>query len=88
MTLLSGIRNAKNSDLSRKTYDRIKLLFGQQSSDIIAASVLVSNTLLAVGKEQQAQEIRSQRIEHFGHSIKFGLTWTCVDGNLTVKCLS
>jgi glycine betaine/choline ABC-type transport system substrate-binding protein len=83
--MLSGARNHRDSALSQKLYDRMKSLFLDQKSLLIAASVLVSNTYSSVGDEQQAHEVRISRIKQFGKKSKAGLSWTEVNGELVVS---
>jgi hypothetical protein len=83
--MLSGARNHRHSILSQKLYDRMKSLFPDQKSHLIAASVLLSNTYSSVGDEQRAQEVRISRLNQFGKKIKAGLSWTEVNGELVVS---
>jgi glycine betaine/choline ABC-type transport system substrate-binding protein len=83
--MLSGARNHRDSALSQKLYDRMKCLFLDQKSHLIAASVLVSNTYSSVGDEQQAQEVRISRMKQLGSKVKAGLSWTEVNGELVVS---
>jgi glycine betaine/choline ABC-type transport system substrate-binding protein len=83
--MLSGARNHRHSTLSQKLYDRMKSLFPDQKSDLIAASVLVSNTYSSVGDEQQAQEVRISRMKQLGSKVRAGLSWTEVNGELVVR---
>jgi glycine betaine/choline ABC-type transport system substrate-binding protein len=85
VTMLSGARNHRDFALSQKLYDRMKSLFPDQKSHLIAASVLVSNTYSSVGDEQQAQEVRISRLKQLGSKIKAGLSWTEVNGELVVS---
>jgi hypothetical protein len=62
----------------------MKSLFPDQKSDLIAASVLVSNTYSSLGDEQQAQEVRISRLKQLGSKVKAGLSWTEVNGELVV----
>jgi hypothetical protein len=86
--MLSGARNHRQIALSEKLYDRMKVLFPKKKDNLIAASVLVSNTYLSSGDDQKAKEVRSNRMKQFGKNIKVGLTWTEVKGELVVKNLS
>jgi glycine betaine/choline ABC-type transport system substrate-binding protein len=83
--MLSGARNHRNSALSQKFYDRMKSLFPDQKSHLIAASVLLSNTYSSVGDEHRAQEVRISRIKQLGSKVKAGLSWTEVNGELVVS---
>ncbi|CAF4110049.1 unnamed protein product, partial [Rotaria sp. Silwood2] len=76
--MLSGARNHRQVILSQKFYDRMKYLFSDKKSDTISASILLSNTYASLGDNQQAQEIRENRIKEFGNKVKAGLSWsTC-----------
>lgn len=85
MALLSGARNHRQIDLSQKLYDRMKLLFPEAKSNLISASILLHNTYSSLGNYQQAKEVRRNRIEQFGENVKPGLSWTEVNGELSVS---
>jgi hypothetical protein len=85
VAMLSGARNHRHSILSQKVYDRMKTLFPDHKSHLIAASVLLSNTYASAGDEERAQEVRVSRIKQFGKRVKSGLTWTEVNGELVVR---
>jgi hypothetical protein len=82
--ILSGARNHRQVVLSQKLYDRMKDLFPDKKSDLISASILLSNTYSSLGDNQQAQEVRLNRIKQFGRNVKVGLSWTEVNGELVV----
>ena len=84
-TLLSGARNHRQAILARKLYDRMRLLFPHHKSDLIAASILVSNTYSSIGDYEQSTEIRNHRIKHYGSKVTPGLTWTEVNDELIVS---
>jgi glycine betaine/choline ABC-type transport system substrate-binding protein len=65
--MLSVARNHRHSILSQKLYDHMKSLLPDQKSQLIAASVLVSNTYSSVGDEQQAHEVHVSRINQLGN---------------------
>ncbi|CAF1343104.1 unnamed protein product [Adineta steineri] len=79
MAMLSGARNHRQIDLSKKFYDQMKNLFPNQKSDLIAASILLSNTYSSLGEDQQAKQVR---IKQIGKNIKIGLSWTEVNGEV------
>jgi hypothetical protein len=83
--MLSAARNHRHSILSQKLYDRMKSLFPDRKSHLVAASVLLSNTYSSVGDEQQAHGVRISRINHLGNKIKAGLSWTEMNGQLVVS---
>jgi hypothetical protein len=85
VAFLSGARNHRDIVLSQKLYNRMKSLFPDQKSSMIAASILVSNTFSSVGDDEQAQEVRINRIKQFGMKIMPGISWTEVNGELVVR---
>lgn len=87
VTMISGARNQRQPFLSQRLYDRMKCLFPDHRSELVAASILLSNTYLSVGDEQRAQEVRLDRIQQFGKKVKPGLTWTAVNGELLVTAV-
>ena len=87
VTMISGARNQRRSVLSQRLYDRMKSLFPDHRSDLVAASILLSNTYLSVGDEQRAQEVRINRIQQFGKKVQPGLSWTAVNGELVVTAV-
>ncbi len=85
VAILSGTRNARNSILSKKIYNRMKSLFPDRTEHLIAGSILLSNTYLSVGEYEQAKHIRSNRIKELGKKVTPGLTWTEVNSELAVE---
>ena len=83
-TMLSAARTCRDALRSRKLYERMQSLFPGQKSELISASILVSNTYLSVGDEQEAQDIRSDRIKRLGNKVRAGVSWTEVNGELVV----
>ena len=63
----------------------MKSLFPTQTNDLIAASVLLSNTYSSVGEHQQAEEVRANRLRQYGKRVKVGRSWTEVDDELVVN---
>jgi hypothetical protein len=82
--MLSGARTQRETALSQRLYDRMRALFPNQKPDLIAASVLLSNTYSSVGDEQKSQEVRIDRLKQFGSRMRLGLSWTEVNGELVV----
>ncbi|UJR34377.1 hypothetical protein I4U23_021785 [Adineta vaga] len=82
MTILSGARNHRNSSLSEKLYDKIKILFPNEKDHIISGSILLCNVYTSLGDSQRAQDIRSNRINKFGKKVKPGLAWTEFNGEI------
>ena len=85
VAMLSGTRNHHQSDLAQRLYDRMKSLFPEHKFYLISASILLSNTYSSIGDYQQADEVRTKRIEQVGNKVKPGLTWTEVNGELVVN---
>ena len=85
VALLSGARNHRHSLLSQKIYDRMQSLFPRHRADLIAGSVLLSNTYASVGEHEQARDVRNHRLTEFGMKTKVGLTWTEHQGQLLVR---
>ena len=83
--MLSGARTYRRVDLSQKLYDRMKYLFPDQKADLIAASILLSNTYSSVGNDQHANEVTLNRMKQFGRRVQVGLSWTQVNGELVVN---
>ena len=86
VALLSGARNHRQSVLSKHLYDRMRSLFPHQNSDLISASILLSNTYASVGDYQQSRDVRLHRLKHFGKKTKPGVSWTEVNGKIFVRC--
>ena len=83
--MLSGARTQRHPALSQQLYDRMKSLFPDRKPNLIAASVLLSNTYSSVGEVQQAQEVRIDRLKQFGNRMRLGVSWTEVNGDLVVS---
>ena len=83
--MLSGARTQRRPALSQQLHDRMKSLFPGQTPNLIAASVLLSNTYSSVGEVQQAQEVRIDRLKQFGNRMRMGVSWTEVNGDLVVS---
>ena len=82
--MLSGVRNARQSSLAQAVYDRMKFLFPNYKSDLIPASILLSNIYTSIGDYAQAKDIRDHRLQNYGHKVQPGLTMTLVDGKFWV----
>jgi len=63
----------------------MKRLFPNNTQGLISGAVLLSNTYSSVGEDQQAEEVRSQRIRQFGKEKMIGMTWTEPHNELVVK---
>ena len=85
VTILSAARNQCDAVLSRELYQRMQLLFPEHKSGLISASILLSNTYISVGDEQQAAQIRTDRIQRLGDNVRAGCAWTEVNGELVVN---
>ncbi|CAF5216523.1 unnamed protein product, partial [Rotaria magnacalcarata] len=62
MSLLSGARNNRNSNLSEKIYKRMKTLFPNAKESLAAGVVLLSNIYSSLGKHEEAKTFRSNQI--------------------------
>ena len=85
VALLSGARNHRQSDLARNLYDRMRSLFPHARDDLIAASILVSNTYSSIGDYDQALAIRNDRLQRHGRKVTPGITRTEVNGEVEVS---
>jgi hypothetical protein len=85
VAVLSGARNRRRSDLAQQLYNRMKSLFPEHKSDLIAASILVANVYSSIGDDDQSQAIRNHRLKHYGKKVTPGITWTEVNGELAVR---
>jgi hypothetical protein len=85
VAVLSGARNRRQSDLAQKLYDRMRSLFPHHKSDLIAASILVGNIYSSIGDYGQSQEIRNDRLKHYGAKVTPGITWSEVNDELVVS---
>ncbi|CAM4849031.1 unnamed protein product [Rotaria magnacalcarata] len=75
MSLLSGARNNRNSNLSEKRCKRAK-------ESLAAGVVLLSNIYSSLGKHEEAQIFRSNQIEELRVKVKVGLSWTEIKGHI------
>ncbi|CAF4343840.1 unnamed protein product, partial [Rotaria sordida] len=66
MAILSGARNSHQQILSKKIYDRMKILFPNEKETLKSGSILLSNTYSSVGDYQEAANIRLNRIKKLG----------------------
>ena len=85
MALLSSARNHRHSYLAETVYNRMKSLFPGNKSYLVSASILVSNTYASIGENQKAEQVRNDRLKHYGQKVKAGVTWTTIDGQIMVK---
>jgi hypothetical protein len=84
VALLSGARNEKNTDLAEEVFEQMKRLFPGLTNPLIAASVLLSNTLASSGNIKRAIEMR-KNFNPAGAKKKIGLSWTVIDGQFYVS---
>ncbi|CAF3688864.1 unnamed protein product, partial [Rotaria socialis] len=82
MSLLSGARNSRNSNLSEKIYKRMKTLFPNAREGLVSGIVLLSNIYSSLGKYEEAKHFRSNQIEELGVKVKVGLSWTEIKGHI------
>ncbi|CAM4799899.1 unnamed protein product [Rotaria magnacalcarata] len=85
MSLLSGARNSRNSNLSEKIYKRMKTLFPNAREGLVSGIVLLSNIYSSLGKYEEAKHFRSNQIEELGVKVKVGLSWTEIKGHIQLK---
>lgn len=85
--ILSAARSARQSDLAKRLYNRMQSLFSGQRSDLISASILLSNTYASLGDYERAHDIRDHRLKNYGDKVEVGLTWTVIDGRVWVRIL-
>jgi pentatricopeptide repeat protein len=84
VALLSGARNEKNTDLAEEVFEQMKRLFPGLTDPLIAASVLLSNTLASSGKFERATEMR-MKLNPASAKKKEGLSRTVVNGQFYVS---
>ncbi|CAF1159522.1 unnamed protein product [Adineta steineri] len=82
MAILSGARNSRNSIVSEKIYERMKLLFQNEKDTLTSGSILLSNIYSSLGQHEEAQHIRLNRIKQVGKKVQPGLAWTEKDGEI------
>ncbi|CAF0981598.1 unnamed protein product [Adineta steineri] len=63
MSLLSGARNAKNSQLAEKIFNRIEKHFPQIQDRIISASILLANVYASTGQMGKSSNIKRKLIQ-------------------------
>ncbi|CAF1495639.1 unnamed protein product, partial [Rotaria sordida] len=80
--ILSGARNSHQHILSKKIYDRMKILFPDEKETLKSGSILLCNTYSSVGDYQEAVNIRSKRIRELGIKVKPGVSWTEFNGEI------
>ena len=85
VTMLGAARTCHDAVRSQKLYERMQSLFPDHKSQLISASILLSNTYLSVGNEREGKDIRIDRIERLGTRVQPGRSWTEVNGELVVK---
>ncbi|CAM4844112.1 unnamed protein product [Rotaria magnacalcarata] len=82
MSLLSGARNNRNSNLSEKIYKRMKTLFPNEKESLTSGVVLLSNIYSSLGEYEQAKNFRSNQIKELGIKAKIGLSWSEIKGEI------
>lgn len=63
----------------------MQTLFPNNRPDLITASILVSNTYGSVGEYAQSADVRDHRVKTYGGKGEPGVTWTLVNGQITVS---
>ncbi|CAF1040975.1 unnamed protein product [Rotaria magnacalcarata] len=82
MSLLSGARNNRNSNLSEKIYERMKSLFPNEKESLASGVVLLANIYSSLGEHEEAKNFRSSQIKELGVKVKVGLSWTEIKGQI------
>ncbi|CAF0889915.1 unnamed protein product [Adineta steineri] len=80
MALLSGARNANNSELSQNIYDRMRKSFPDIKNSLTPAAVLLANAYTSSGDIDTASNIRNE-LNRSGAKKKIGLSWTVINGH-------
>ncbi|CAF3648584.1 unnamed protein product [Rotaria sordida] len=82
MCLLSGVRNNRNNNLSKKIYNRMKSLFPDAKQGLVSGTILLANIYSSVGEHQLAKNFRYNQIKELRSKVKMGLSWTYVNGEI------
>ena len=82
--MLSGARNANNSDMSQQIYDRMVKLFPQSNHSLTSAAVLLANVYGSSGQIDKASDIKTQLYQSDAKK-RIGLAWTVTNGQLFVS---
>ncbi|CAF1067251.1 unnamed protein product [Rotaria sordida] len=80
--LLSGTRNNRNSNLSKKIYNRMKSLFPDAKQGLVSGAILLANIYSSVGEHQRAKDFRYSQIKELRTKVKLGLSWTDGSGEI------
>ena len=83
VSVLSGVRNAKNGQLAKERSDIIRIRFPWVKDEFASVSVLLGNTLASSGEFQEASDVR-WALAQSGWKKKAGLSWTEVNGEIAV----
>lgn len=84
MTLLSGARNQKNSELSQNVFNRMRKLFPDLKNSLIPASILLANAYASTGDTEKSSRIRNQ-LHHSSSKKIVGISLTEIDGQIIVS---
>lgn len=84
VALLSGARTKNHRQLAKQVLSRMKTLFHGQDNLLTSASVLLANVYGSVGESDRASSIH-QELTRSGMKKKMGMTWTWVDGEMSVS---
>ena len=82
--MLSGTRNEKNSSLSQKIFDRIRLLFSNDESSLSSATVLLANTYGLTGDFARTSELRMKMSQSKIKKVP-GRSSTILNGKVVVR---
>lgn len=84
VSLLSGVRNAKDDQLAQQVYNRMKELFPYSEELFTVGLTLLENTYSLTGNIEKAIEIRSELTQSGLKKIP-GLSWTVINGQIFVS---
>ncbi|CAF2125530.1 unnamed protein product [Rotaria magnacalcarata] len=82
ITMLSGLRNHRNIDLSEKVYHRMKSIFPTEKDSLVSGAILLANIYSSLGEHQQGRNFRSNQLRELKQKVKIGLSWTEVNDEL------
>lgn len=83
--LLSGARNSRNCDFSKKIYNKMKYLFPDEKKVLVSGAILLANTYSSIGEYQLGKDFRYNQIKESGIKAEIGVSWTDATGEIVVK---
>ena len=84
VSLLSGVRNAREKNLAREIMLRISQLFPGYEAYQIAALILLANTMGSSGDLEESSTIKWNLSQSAAKKI-LGLSWTAIDDEIFVN---